>query len=167
MLGLQQSTELVCRWRGMQPALSYNKPDYRTGPPTNRHGTGYLNTWLRPTLEPVWIRAVHTSNWWILMCHEICLIIWSMKFLLMLYKHQMQIEACDESKTYLQYVCLYLIFDKKLISMIFHTQEIISPDNIICMTWVLSSRKQSQISVSIASCIFHKAHNGRLQRVLG
>ena len=49
-----------------------------------------------------------------------------------------------------------------LISMISYTQEIISPDNIIRMTWVLSSRKESQISVSIASCIFHKAHNGRI-----
>ena len=57
------------RWRGMQPAFSYNEHDYRTGLPTCRHGTGYLNAWPRPTLEPVWVRAVHTSNWWILMCH--------------------------------------------------------------------------------------------------
>ena len=69
VLGLHQSTELVCRWRGMQPALPYNEPDFRTGLPTSRHGTGYLNTWPQPTLEPLWVRAVHASNWWILMCH--------------------------------------------------------------------------------------------------
>ena len=81
-----------------------------------------------------------------------------MKFLLTLYKHEMQIESCDESKTYLHYIFIWYLMEN-LISMIFYTQEIISPDNIICMTWVLSSRKQSPISVSIASCIFHKAHN--------
>ena len=73
----------------------------------------------------------------------------------------MQIEACDESKTYLKYI-LFDIRWKILISMIFYTQEIISPDNIICMTWVLSSRKQSQISLSISSYTFHKDHNGCL-----
>ena len=51
-----------------------------------------------------------------------------------------------------KHICNIILFDiwrKILISMIFYTQEMISPDNIICMTWALSSRKQSQISVSI------------------
>ena len=73
----------------------------------------------------------------------------------------MQIEACDESKAYL-HIYVFDILWKCLIPMLFYTQEIISPDNIICMTWGLSSRKQSQINVSIASCIFHKAHNEHL-----
>ena len=57
-------------------------------------------------------------------------------------------------------IFLFDIWWNFFISMIFYTEEIISPDNIIYMTWVLSHRKQSQISVSIASCIFHKAHMG-------
>ena len=56
--GLQQSTELVCRRRGMQLALSYNEPDYLTRNPTSQHGSGYTFTWCRPTVEPVWSRTI-------------------------------------------------------------------------------------------------------------
>ena len=54
--GLQQSTELVCRRRGMHLALPNNEPDYLTCNPTSRHGTGYTFTWHRPTVEPLWDR---------------------------------------------------------------------------------------------------------------
>ena len=56
--GLQQSTELVCRRRGMQLALSYNEPDYLTRNPTSQHGSGYTFTWCRPTVEPMWSRTI-------------------------------------------------------------------------------------------------------------
>ena len=56
--GLQQSTELVCRRRGMQLALTCNEPDYLTRNPTSQHGSGYTFTWCRPTVEPVWSRTI-------------------------------------------------------------------------------------------------------------
>ena len=34
-----------------------------------------------------------------------------MKLLLTLYKHEMQIESCDESKTYLQYIFIWYLME--------------------------------------------------------
>ena len=51
--------QFVCKQRGMQLALPYNEPDYRTCNPTSRDGTDYTNTWLRPTVE-----APTSWQWW-------------------------------------------------------------------------------------------------------
>ena len=66
--GLQQSTKIVCRQRGMQLVLPYNKPDYLTCNPTSRHGTGYTFTWRRPTVEPVWVYWFHFVRPWTELC---------------------------------------------------------------------------------------------------
>ena len=44
-----------------------------------------------------------------------------MKFLLTLYKHEMQIESCDESKTYLQYTFIWYLMENFNFIDILHT----------------------------------------------
>ena len=49
-----------------------------------------------------------------------------MKFLLMLYKHEMQIEAFDESKTYLQYIRIWYLMKIFNFNTILHTGNYIT-----------------------------------------
>ena len=44
-----------------------------------------------------------------------------MKFLLTLYKHEMQIESCDDSKTYLQYIFIWYLMEIFYFNDILHT----------------------------------------------
>ena len=46
----------------MQLALLYSELDYLTYNPTSQHGTGYTFTWLRPTVEPVWIWGRYSAT---------------------------------------------------------------------------------------------------------
>ena len=49
-----------------------------------------------------------------------------MKFLLTLYKHEMQIESCDESKTYLQYTFIWYLMENFNFKDILHTGNYIT-----------------------------------------
>ena len=46
-----------------------------------------------------------------------------MKFLLTLYTHEMQIESCDESKTYLEYIFVWYLMENFNFNDILHTEN--------------------------------------------